>query len=227
LWTVYFPSTILSFHALEHLRGSQSMCKDREREKRLKESEPVLDTKQSSRGIEGFQGLHGFRGGGKVEIEDGSGATNGRSIGSDKLIPRPAENGDIGEMKVGENGEEKFLRKICKHRGRRGVEWCPERGCFESFVRYRSASRAAAMTPVGELTALLPSKSKCLIYAVPLLIVSILLTSAGTFLLLDRARSFSPRNDVFSKDSAPAASHLFRLEGGLGGLAVGSRYLPS
>lgn len=54
-----------------------------------------------------------------------------------------------------------------------------------------------------------------LIYALPLLFVSILLLFAGTFLTLDRTRSFASSSDVKTKPP------LYRLESGIGGLAIG------
>ncbi|CAE6442429.1 unnamed protein product [Rhizoctonia solani] len=54
-----------------------------------------------------------------------------------------------------------------------------------------------------------------LIYALPLLLLSILLLFAGTFLTLDRTRSFASSSDV--KKTAPS----YRLESGIGGLVIG------
>ncbi|CAE6466413.1 unnamed protein product [Rhizoctonia solani] len=54
-----------------------------------------------------------------------------------------------------------------------------------------------------------------LIYALPLLFLSILLLFAGAFLTLDRTRSFASSSDV--KETA----HFYRLESGIGGLAIG------
>ncbi|CAE6431614.1 unnamed protein product [Rhizoctonia solani] len=54
-----------------------------------------------------------------------------------------------------------------------------------------------------------------LVYALPLLFLSILLLFAGTFLTLDRTRSFASSSDV--KKAAP----FYRLDSGIGGLAIG------
>lgn len=73
-----------------------------------------------------------------------------------------------------------------------------------------------------------------LAYAIPLLLLSILVTFAGTFLTLDRTRTFAPRTDA--TDALPGAykeasdesavkkwfnSLRFRLDGGVGGMAAG------
>ncbi len=76
-----------------------------------------------------------------------------------------------------------------------------------------------------ELTDLLRSTTYRLTYALPLLILSTLLTFAGAFLTLDRTRSFRPRRDP----PIPGSFNLtkrsrrvrFYLQGGLGGLAIG------
>jgi hypothetical protein len=54
-----------------------------------------------------------------------------------------------------------------------------------------------------------------LAYSIPLLLLSLILTFAGTFLTLDRTRSFTPK-DTSTRKTAP-----IRLEGGIGGLAAG------
>ncbi|KAG8687772.1 hypothetical protein FRC09_013301 [Ceratobasidium sp. 395] len=54
-----------------------------------------------------------------------------------------------------------------------------------------------------------------LIYALPLLFVSITLLFAGTFLTLDRTQSFASSPDVKKKPP------FYRLESGIGGLAIG------
>ncbi|KAH7337120.1 hypothetical protein B0J17DRAFT_666359 [Rhizoctonia solani] len=54
-----------------------------------------------------------------------------------------------------------------------------------------------------------------LVYALPLLFLSIMLLFAGTFLTLDRTRSFASSSDV--KKAAP----FYRLESGIGGLTIG------
>jgi hypothetical protein len=77
-----------------------------------------------------------------------------------------------------------------------------------------------------ELTDLLRSTAYRLTYALPLLILSTLLTFAGAFLTLDRTRSFRPRRDP---PHLPGSFNLtkrsrrvrFYLQGGLGGLAIG------
>ncbi|PFH47851.1 hypothetical protein AMATHDRAFT_66634 [Amanita thiersii Skay4041] len=87
------------------------------------------------------------------------------------------------------------------------------------------------MTTV-QLTTLLPSETYILVYALPLLLVSLLLTVAGTFLTLDRTRSFPPKytpNDSDKVLYSSAASFEQRtrqsrwwvLGGGVGGLATG------
>lgn len=70
-----------------------------------------------------------------------------------------------------------------------------------------------------------------LIYSLPLLLLSIVIAFAGTFLTLDRTRTFAPRSDADPlptvpgsfdvKKSATSLLRKFRLDGGLGGLAVG------
>lgn len=54
-----------------------------------------------------------------------------------------------------------------------------------------------------------------LVYALPLLLISIALLFAGTFLTLDRTRSFASAPDVKKKP------RFYRLESGVGGLAIG------
>lgn len=82
------------------------------------------------------------------------------------------------------------------------------------------------------LTTLLSQTTPKLVYAIPLLIVSVLLTFAGTFLTLDRTRSFSPKRDKsdkfiyssyesFEKRRKRGYFWWWRLEGGVGGLAIG------
>ena len=70
-----------------------------------------------------------------------------------------------------------------------------------------------------------------LIYSIPLLLLSLILTFAGTFITLDRSRSFPPTSgEDYSVLPAPgafgqkqAAVHKFRwlLGGGVGGLLGG------
>jgi hypothetical protein len=83
-----------------------------------------------------------------------------------------------------------------------------------------------------ELTTLIASHTATLVYAIPLLIISVVLTFAGTFLTLDRTRSFPPKHDKtdkfiyssyesFEKPRKRGWFWWWRLEGGMGGLAVG------
>ncbi|KAF8632719.1 hypothetical protein AX15_001716 [Amanita polypyramis BW_CC] len=84
---------------------------------------------------------------------------------------------------------------------------------------------------VVELTTLLSTPTARLVYAIPLLIVSLLLTFAGTFLILDRTRSFPPNHgeidtfvysyESFEKKRKRKWCWWWRLEGGVGGLAAG------
>lgn len=74
-----------------------------------------------------------------------------------------------------------------------------------------------------------------LAYALPLLLLSIILTLSGTFLSLDRTRTFSPRSGVASsvpgvyddpKENPSFIQRLLalrwvRLDGGIGGAAAG------
>jgi hypothetical protein len=84
----------------------------------------------------------------------------------------------------------------------------------------------ATSTSTTELTDLLRSTDYRLTYALPLLVMSTLLTFAGAFLTLDRTRSFRPRRDP---THVPGSFNLtkrsrrvrFYLQGGLGGLAIG------
>jgi hypothetical protein len=87
-------------------------------------------------------------------------------------------------------------------------------------------------TAAVELTTLLASPTATLVYAIPLLIASLALTFAGTFLTLDRSRSFSPKHDKtdkfiyssyesFEKRRNREWLWWWRLEGGVGGLAEG------
>ena len=78
------------------------------------------------------------------------------------------------------------------------------------------------------LSSLLASTSYLLAYALPLLFCSLLLTFAGAFLALDRTRAFAPRYDAIRPPEATKIQHaevvfknIFRLEGGLGGIALG------
>lgn len=77
---------------------------------------------------------------------------------------------------------------------------------------------------------LLDSTSYTLAYALPLLLISFVLTFAGTFLTLDRTRVFAPRRNAV-KSLPRSASELKRIEsslrwlsmfeGGVGGIAAG------
>ncbi|KDR82403.1 hypothetical protein GALMADRAFT_58295 [Galerina marginata CBS 339.88] len=90
------------------------------------------------------------------------------------------------------------------------------------------------MASVSQLTPLLPTTPYLLAYALPLLLLSLLLTFAGTFLTLDRSRSFPPTDAAAASGKGYAAvpgtlafekpkkSRLtWMLEGGIGGLAGG------
>jgi hypothetical protein len=73
------------------------------------------------------------------------------------------------------------------------------------------------------LTALLPSTPYVLSYALPLFLLSILLTFAGTFLTLDRTHSFAPHYDSLpgGYDNKTKKKIYWVLEGGVGGLSCG------
>ncbi|KAI0350347.1 hypothetical protein OH77DRAFT_1489218 [Trametes cingulata] len=78
------------------------------------------------------------------------------------------------------------------------------------------------------LTSLLSSSPYLLAYGLPLLCCSLLLTFAGAFLTLDRTRAFAPRYDALHPAETTRIQHaeavvkrVFRLEGGIGGIAVG------
>lgn len=82
------------------------------------------------------------------------------------------------------------------------------------------------------MTSLVGTSSPFLLaYSLPLLLLSVVITFAGTFLTLDRTRTFAPRSDADPTPpipgslgvEKPTASLLrkFRLDGGLGGLAMG------
>jgi hypothetical protein len=72
---------------------------------------------------------------------------------------------------------------------------------------------------VSLVTTILPSPY-VLVYAIPLLLVSVTLTFAGAFLTVDRTRSFPPSADVMGESSSSRKT-LYRLEGGVGGLGGG------
>ncbi|TFK39065.1 hypothetical protein BDQ12DRAFT_682957 [Crucibulum laeve] len=85
-----------------------------------------------------------------------------------------------------------------------------------------------ADSSVAKLTDLLSSTSYVLTYALPLLLLSLVLTFAGTFLTLDRSRSFPPRGPGYTAlpipgafDSPKKKKFAWMLEGGVGGLAGG------
>ena len=80
------------------------------------------------------------------------------------------------------------------------------------------------------------STAHLLAYSIPLLLLSVLITFAGTFLTLDRTRTFSPRTDItqplsgsFDNSSKTLVTKVekkfarlkFRLDGGVGGLVIG------
>lgn len=72
------------------------------------------------------------------------------------------------------------------------------------------------------------STSLLLAYSLPLLLLSLVLAFSGTFLTLDRTRSFAPRSDPeisfpgsFLERRKPSKRWSFRLEGGVGGLTIG------
>ncbi|KAJ3573460.1 hypothetical protein NP233_g2409 [Leucocoprinus birnbaumii] len=81
------------------------------------------------------------------------------------------------------------------------------------------------MSSSPNLISLLPSTPHSLAYALPLLALSLVLNFAGTFLMLDRSRSFPPSTDystlpgAFDKDKK--RKFVWFLEGGVGGLACG------
>lgn len=95
------------------------------------------------------------------------------------------------------------------------------------------------MSVNSQLTPLLPSARYLLVYTIPLLLTSVLLTFAGTFLTLDRTRTFPPADKSYASLSAPGGLTLDKkkrkltwiLEGGLGGIAggfaFGSAYFTS
>ncbi|KAI0714087.1 hypothetical protein C8T65DRAFT_645461 [Cerioporus squamosus] len=78
------------------------------------------------------------------------------------------------------------------------------------------------------LSSLLSSSSFLLAYALPLFFLSLLLTFAGAFLTLDRTRAFAPRYDALTPSETTKIQHaevlfkrIFRIEGGIGGIALG------
>ncbi|KAJ7083717.1 hypothetical protein B0H15DRAFT_911772 [Mycena belliarum] len=82
-----------------------------------------------------------------------------------------------------------------------------------------------AVDDASTLTSLLPSSSYLLAYSLPLLFLSILLTFAGTFLTLDRTRSFPPERYGVLPGAFEQKKRLqWLLEGGVGGLAGGHAF---
>lgn len=82
------------------------------------------------------------------------------------------------------------------------------------------------MVQLITLPDLLPPTGRLLTYAIPLLLTSIGLTFAGTFLTLDRTRSFPRAYDAivpgsFNKPTRPRPKDLYMLGGGVGGLLSG------
>ncbi|KAI0671029.1 hypothetical protein C8Q78DRAFT_974183 [Trametes maxima] len=82
--------------------------------------------------------------------------------------------------------------------------------------------------PTTTLSLLLSSSPYLLAYALPLLLFSLVLTFAGAFLTLDRTRAFAPRYDALHPAETTKIQHaeatlkrVFRLEGGIGGVATG------
>lgn len=78
------------------------------------------------------------------------------------------------------------------------------------------------------LSTLLPSSSYLLAYALPLLLVSLILTFFGAFLTLDRTRRFRAKNDMyvmpgsFGKETKGLRlKRMMVLEGGVGGILLG------
>lgn len=81
------------------------------------------------------------------------------------------------------------------------------------------------MTSTPNLISLLPSTPYTLAYSLPLLLLSFVLTFAGTFLMLDRSRSFPPSADYTALPGAfeknKKRKFVWFLEGGAGGLVCG------
>ncbi|KAF8897480.1 hypothetical protein BD779DRAFT_1667454 [Infundibulicybe gibba] len=76
-------------------------------------------------------------------------------------------------------------------------------------------------TSAYPLTTLLSSTPFLLAYALPLLLLSIMLTFSGAFFILDRSRSFPPRYDAIPGAFNSPKKFKWLLEGGFGGLATG------
>ena len=101
--------------------------------------------------------------------------------------------------------------------------------CYSPLLPPRpSPSLAMSTQPQATLASLLSSSSFLLAYTLPLFLLSLLLTFAGAFLTLDRTRAFAPRYDALQPPEATRIQHaevllkkIFRLEGGIGGIALG------
>ena len=86
---------------------------------------------------------------------------------------------------------------------------------------------------ISQLTPLLPTAPYLLAYALPLLLLSLILTFAGTFLTLDRTRSFPSASGAgstyaplpipggFTNKPTKSVVSKWALEGGVGGLIGG------
>lgn len=88
----------------------------------------------------------------------------------------------------------------------------------------------SSTTSYDLLSSLLPSHTYTLVYALPLFFVSFILTFAGSFLTLDRTRSFAPSTTAPPQSTQKPSRICARLssikwstvlEGGIGGLASG------
>jgi hypothetical protein len=84
---------------------------------------------------------------------------------------------------------------------------------------------AMASDDTNDLLSLLPTTPYTLAYALPLFVISILLTFAGCFFTLDRTRSFTPAPHVQPSPRSGQSlfsrlQHLY-LGGGIGGLCAG------
>lgn len=71
---------------------------------------------------------------------------------------------------------------------------------------------------VVELSSLVPSAAFLLPYALPLFLLSFILTFSGAFLTLDRTRSFTPTGDVIKPNTTFLTPFL---HGGVGGIIAG------
>lgn len=77
------------------------------------------------------------------------------------------------------------------------------------------------MASSSTLDTLLNSSPYKLAYAVPLLLLSLVLTFAGAFLTLDRTKSFAPKYDALPGAFSRPKKIRFALEGGIGGALIG------